>query len=227
MRRVALGQHIAERDDPVAALEHGRSLSRVAEQAPRRSPRSLADHHHVDFAAVRHAVARHAETKIAGSLGICVALRPTVERKTDIIDHVDGENMIADAEPRMAGIRDAGHSPAENQCGKSPERRPTAERGRKPVPKQQRADSQYDQRDVENDDEYDRGPDVAQQLAGLGGVRRKKIREHVHRDDRPAEQIQQHDLERAENHQRKRTKHQQPGPLQRHGEQQIDSSRHQ
>jgi len=187
MRRVALGQHIAERDDPVAALEHGRSLSRVAEQAPRRSPRSLADHHHVDFAAVRHAVARHAETKIAGSLGICVALRPTVERKTDIIDHVDGENMIADAEPRMAGIRDAGHSPAENQCGKSPERRPTAERGRKPVPKQQRADSQYDQRDVENDDEYDRGPDVAQQLAGLGGVRRKKIREHVHRDDRPSE----------------------------------------
>ena len=135
--------------------------------------------------------------------------------------------MIADTEPRMAGIRDAGHSPAENQCGKSPERRPTAERGRKPVPKQQRADSQYDQRDVENDDEYDRRPDVAQQLAGLGGVRRKEIREHVHRDDRPAEQIQQHDLERAENHQRKRTEHQQPGPLQRHGEQQIDSSRHQ
>ena len=31
-------------------------------------------------------------------------MRPTVERKTDIIDHVDGENMIADAEPRMAGI---------------------------------------------------------------------------------------------------------------------------
>ena len=102
--------------------------------------------------------------------------------------------MIADAEPRMAGIRDAGHSPAENQCGKSSERRPTAERDRKPVSKQQRADSQHDQRDVENDDEYDRGPDVAQQFARLGRVRGGQVQEHVHGYHRLAEKIQQDQL---------------------------------
>lgn len=99
MRRVALGQHIAERTTPSRRSSMGRRSVSGSRAAPRRSPRSLADHHHVDFAAVRHAVARHAETKIAGSLGICVALRPTVERKTDIIDHVDGENMIVMPNP--------------------------------------------------------------------------------------------------------------------------------
>ena len=115
--------------------------------------------------------------------------------------------MVFHAESRMGERRNEHENHAEHERRRRRPQRATAKNPAEPPFDNQRAHPQHQQRNIDHADEHDRRPDVRQQLAGLGRIGRKQVREHIHRDDRPAEQIQQYDLERAEDHQRQRAQH--------------------
>ena len=174
-------------------MSPGRGIALVSVQTEIGRAGRFPDHHHVYFAQGVRMGGLGLETKVSGRFEIIFAFRPAVSRKAHIVEYIGRKYVVHDLYPPHQAKRNGNHS--DNACD--------CEFGQAEFPGQFffQPDRPYPYRqgrNVKHTDSQDSRHQFAQQFPYFAGIGGKQIEEHIRGDDRPAKQIQEHELERAQ-----------------------------
>ena len=224
---VALGQHVAENHQIADFGEQGIGLPPVAVELPVHRARRLPYDIYVDLASRSFGRAFGLVGEALGGFVEVVRLAELRAAQPEVVHDVERENLVAQHVPLLA---DAVGGP-QGQQAHGEERRTGqadvhARRARDVAFVSDLAGREPQQRQVDDADQNHRRIDVAQQFARLARIGRQQVGEHVRGDDRIAEQVQQHDLEGAEEDERKGQPDHHARAPQRHAPHHVESQRH-
>ena len=206
---VGLGDSIAEHDEAAGAGEQGRRVAVVAVKAEAAGARRLADDQHINLAHGTGMGRPGMEGEARRCLRIVRRGMGAVDGQDDVVEHIDGIEMetgtVAGAGGVAACQEDSSHGERHERTAALPPQERTVEDGTAP----ERHDRLDDDRQIDHHHEDDGRQEIAEQLGGLPHIGRHQIEKHIDGDDRMAEEIEQHELEGRQDHQRKE---QQGGP---------------
>ena len=228
VRGVALRQHVAENHQIVHLREPGIGLPFVAVKLPAHGARRFTYNIYVNLASGRFGFAAGLVGEIRRGLFEVVGLAEFRGAQVDVVGHVERENFVAQHVPLLAHMigRPQGQHAQRHERG-ARKADVHARRARNVALVADLARREPQQRQIHHADQNDRRVDVAQQFTRLAGIGRHQIGEHVRGDDRVAEQIEQHDLERAEKDKGKSQPDHHAGTAQRHAPHHVEAQRHQ
>ncbi len=195
---VALRYDVAEHRYVVAFRKLGVGSAIISVQLPVGRARRLAYNQYVYLAAVGQRVAPHAVRKFGRGAVESVYLARLRDGESEIVAYIHGENLVAQHMTRLAAASDRQYqTPRREDRAATREHRLAGRGGQlRLFVNMYGGDPQQRQIDRAHGD-YG-GIYVAQQLCRLARVGRHQVQKHVGGNDRVAEQIRQHYLERAE-----------------------------
>ena len=227
VRRIALRQHVAENDQVLDLREARIGFAVVTVELPVHRARRLADDVDVDFAPGRLLHADRTERKAGRGAFEIGRLAEFAGAQPGVVDHVQREDLVPE---HVLVLARAVGGPQRQQP--QPEEDRPAERdvdtGRARdvalVPDLPGREPQ--QRQVHRADQNDRRVDVAEQLGRFTRIGGHQVGEHVGGDDRVAEQVEQHDLECAEEDERESQPDHHARPSERDAPHHVEAQRH-
>ena len=228
VRGVALREHVAENDQVIDLRKAGIRLAVVTVQLPVHRTRGFADDVDVYLAPRCLGRARRTVGEILRGLLEIVGLAEFRGTQVYVVEHVEREDLVPQHVPVFAHAVGRPQRQHAQRHEHRPGQSDVHARGARYLPfVPDFARGEPQQRQVHHADQDHGGVDVAQQLARFARVGRHQVGEHVRGDDRVAEEVQQHDLERAQENERERQPDHYARTAQRHAPHHVKSQRHQ
>ncbi len=227
VRGIALRQDITKYHQIFDPRQLGVGLAAVAVELPVHRARRLADHVDVDFAPSGLGRAPGPEREARRALLEVLHAAELGGAQPHVVHDVDRKDLVAQYVP-VARRAPGGpqRQPPEREEDRTQESEVHARRTRDAAAVSDFARREPQQRHVDDADHDDGRVDVAQQLARLARIGRQHVGEHVGGDDRVAEQVEQRELERPEEDERKAEPDHDARAPQQHAPHHVETQRH-